>query len=107
MEQQLLITVQHTGTHFMWEYFKLLGYLNQFMGWNPDGARKRTHKYAQDWPLVNYTAGKHLLKSAYDDGHFHVISRRFPVYWKMLKEAEPELRPFLEQVGYRNLGWWS
>lgn len=63
-------------------------------------------QFARDWPVSN-SSGGYPEKVAYERGDAEWIRRRLPGMWTLLKEAEPELRPFLEQAGYRDLMWWG
>ena len=51
-------------------------------------------------------SGDYLLRRAYDDGDLATLEDKV-VGLKQLRNREPQLRPFLEGVGYKNLIWWS
>lgn len=72
-------------------------------GWVKEDLQKT---WASDWPVV-HTAGNYRLKQMYNDGDFNAISKVLPSDWlKSLIEARPILKPFLQQLGYKDLMWW-
>lgn len=64
-------------------------------------------KWAAEWPVHN-SAKMHYTRVLYESGNVDDIRNIIPKEaWKMLVNAEPILRPFLEKLGYRKLSWWS
>lgn len=53
------------------------------------------------------TSGTYTLKKAYLDGDFRTIRRQVPEIVHNLMDHEDILRPFLEELGYEDLMWWS
>lgn len=65
--------------------------------------------WAQDWPVVN-TVGQRLgenVKGLYYSRQVFRVVALIPEDFDALVQHEAELRPFLEDLGYRNLLWWS
>jgi hypothetical protein len=56
---------------------------------------------------VSNSQGVYGAKTRYEAGDAEWIAQRHPALWKLLRESETELRPFLEAAGYRGLMWWS
>lgn len=61
--------------------------------------------FAAQWTISN-SSGSYSTKIAYERGDAEWLSRSLPGIWLLLKEAVPQLRPFLEAQGYRDLMWW-
>ena len=75
--------------------------------WASQALGLKDREPSQDgWPHQNLS-GESALKEAYrakDANFIHgVIGQPFV----FLRNREPQLRPFLEGLGYRNLIWWS
>ena len=60
-----------------------------------------------DRNTLHNTSGSYYLKDAYYARDVKSIEATVPVLWKYLKQAELQLRPFLEERGYKNLMWCS
>ncbi len=59
------------------------------------------------WPVVN-SHGDYDLKVLYNEGDVDAIQNAIPPEdWAALRRLEPELRPFLERLGYEKLMWWN
>ncbi len=56
---------------------------------------------------INDTPGECGLRGDYSTGDINAIRKKLPKPWRRLREAEPVLRPFLEDYGFANLMWWS
>ncbi len=63
-------------------------------------------EFAAQWPVSN-SSGSYPAKVAYEEEDAEWLRRRLPGIWLLLKEAQPDLRPFLEDQGYRDLMWWG
>lgn len=63
-------------------------------------------EFAAQWSVSN-SSGSYPAKVAYEQEDAEWIRRRMPGIWMLLKEAQPDLRPFLEAQGYRDLMWWN
>ncbi len=59
-----------------------------------------------DWPVVN-SHGDYDLRILYNEGDVDAIQAAIPAEdWTALRDLEPDLRPFLETLGYKKLMWW-
>lgn len=63
-------------------------------------------KYANDWTLYK-PSGDNPLKTLYRLRLADELKQFLPREWQALEAAEPELRPFMETYGYKNLLWWK
>jgi hypothetical protein len=65
-----------------------------------------TLTFAQQWPLDN-TQGDYAYKQAYIQQDAVWLEGQLPRLWAYLRSLEPDLRPWLEGLGYKKLLWWS
>ena len=64
-------------------------------------------KWGSDWPTNINTTGDSVLKQKYRLGDSDYVKQQIPKCWSLLRSHESDLRPFLEERGYKNLMWWS
>ena len=64
--------------------------------------------WAYKWPIINTigTAGDVLL-GFYKTGVVTSIADTMPEEYEYLKSKEGILKPFLQEIGYQNLPWWT
>lgn len=55
---------------------------------------------------LNNSMGDYPLKKAYQDGDRETLSQQIVGFGRLL-DREAQLRPFLEELGYSDLMWWS
>lgn len=64
--------------------------------------------WAASWPIVNSVRGLDIeLYDNFAKGKIEPIIKVIPEEWAYLKNKESILRPFLEELGYKNLLWWD
>ena len=68
--------------------------------------QKYVKKFAQEWPTVN-SSGSYPLKDMYYNNDLAAIEAEIPTQVALLRTLEKDLRPILEQHGYKDLLWWS
>jgi hypothetical protein len=56
---------------------------------------------------INFTPGECDLRIDYMNRDAIAIEKKLPEPWRRLREAQPILRPFLENYGFANLLWWD
>ncbi len=61
--------------------------------------------WAEKWPVIN-SHGDYDLKFLYSKADVPNIREALGQEWDALRQIEPEVRPFLERLGYRKLLWW-
>lgn len=62
---------------------------------------------ADEWRTDANTRGQYRLKEMFTARDVAGLQRELGIGWEALQRAEPFLRPYLEELGYRNLMWWS
>lgn len=62
-------------------------------------------KWAEDWPIINST--RSAFKKTYALGDKELMESEQPVIIKSLQKREKNWRGFFEELGYKNLLWWS
>ncbi len=65
-------------------------------------------KWAEEWPVHN-TRGDYGPKRWYQAGDIEKVKAHLEVdgRWKQLKQNENKVRPYLEQLGYKELMWYD
>ena len=64
-------------------------------------------KWGHEWPRKLNSQGAYKLKVAYNQKDLNYLKTNLGVLWTQLCESESLLRPFLENLGYKELLWWS
>ena len=107
----LTVSAQTYRIESMKKMFKHLGFT-----WVPDTETE--HKmgwFCRDWPLTRPTLSSKQIekgfeyrkKISYADGDITYLERMLPKEMGKLRSHEPLLRPFLENIGYKDLLWWT
>jgi len=61
---------------------------------------------AKEWPIRGSEKGGEKLKKLYKNREMRYLERKLSEC-RLLKKKESAIRPFLENLGYENLLWWS
>lgn len=80
----------------------LLGILEWF---SLEDEPKKLKNWAEKWP--KYPCWDYELKTKYFEGDIDFLKRFIPKAWEQITKEEEVLRPWLEDLGYSNLLWWS
>lgn len=64
--------------------------------------------WAASWPKINSVRGLGVeLYDNYRNGDVKKIIKVIPEEWAYLKGKESIIKPFLQELGYKNLLWWD
>lgn len=70
--------------------------------------RKRyARRWAREWPTTYNSRGHYESKQRYFDGDLDWLLENHLDKIEALQKVESKLRPLFEEIGYRNLLWWS